>query len=51
LQQRPDEGQVRVVKNGGENNLHLIPAKTPFEYVISGAVKFYGEGDQAGRRI
>jgi len=38
--------QVQVVKNGGENNLHTHTGEDAFWYVISGAVKFYGEGDQ-----
>jgi mannose-6-phosphate isomerase-like protein (cupin superfamily) len=37
--------QVQVVKNGGENNLHTHTGDDAFWYVISGAVKFYGEGD------
>lgn len=37
--------QVQVVKNGGENNLHTHTGEDAFWYVISGAVKFYGEGD------
>ena len=38
--------QVQVVKSGGENNLHTHTGEDAFWYVISGAVKFYGEGDQ-----
>jgi mannose-6-phosphate isomerase-like protein (cupin superfamily) len=38
--------QVQVVKEGGENNLHSHTGDDAFWYVISGAVKFYGEGDQ-----
>ncbi len=38
--------QVQVVKNGGENNLHTHTGEDAFWYVISGAVKFYGEGDK-----
>ena len=37
--------QVQVVKNGGENNLHTHTGEDAFWYVITGAVKFYGEGD------
>jgi mannose-6-phosphate isomerase-like protein (cupin superfamily) len=37
--------QVQVVKNGGENNLHTHTGEDAFWYVISGVVKFYGEGD------
>lgn len=37
--------QVQVVKSGGENNLHTHTGEDAFWYVISGAVKFYGEGD------
>jgi mannose-6-phosphate isomerase-like protein (cupin superfamily) len=38
--------QVQVVKDGGENNLHSHTGDDAFWYVISGAVKFYGEGDE-----
>lgn len=38
--------QVQIVKNGGENNLHTHTGEDAFWYVISGAVKFYGEGDK-----
>lgn len=38
--------QVQVVKEGGENNLHTHTGDDAFWYVISGAVKFYGEGDK-----
>ena len=38
--------QVQVVKNSGENNLHTHTGEDAFWYVISGAVKFYGEGDK-----
>jgi mannose-6-phosphate isomerase-like protein (cupin superfamily) len=38
--------QVQVVKSGGENNLHTHTGEDAFWYVISGAVKFYGEGDK-----
>ena len=38
--------QVQVVKNGGENNLHTHTGEDAFWYVVSGAVKFYGEGDK-----
>ncbi|HEX7227871.1 MAG TPA: cupin domain-containing protein [Candidatus Binatia bacterium] len=38
--------QVQVVKNGGENNLHSHTGDDAFWYVMSGAVKFYGEGDE-----
>jgi len=38
--------QVQVVKNGGENNLHTHTGEDAFWYVISGAIKFYGEGDK-----
>jgi mannose-6-phosphate isomerase-like protein (cupin superfamily) len=37
---------VQVVKDGGENNLHTHTGDDAFWYVISGAVKFYGEGDK-----
>ena len=38
--------QVQVVKEGGENNLHTHTGDDAFWYVLSGAVKFYGEGDK-----
>jgi mannose-6-phosphate isomerase-like protein (cupin superfamily) len=38
--------QVQVVKDGGENNLHTHTGDDAFWYVISGTVKFYGEGDK-----
>jgi mannose-6-phosphate isomerase-like protein (cupin superfamily) len=38
--------QVQMVKSGGENNLHTHTGEDAFWYVISGAVKFYGEGDK-----
>ena len=38
--------QVQVVKDGGENNLHTHTGEDAFWYVLSGAVKFYGEGDK-----
>ena len=38
--------QVQVVKDGGENNLHSHTGDDAFWYVMSGAVKFYGEGDE-----
>jgi mannose-6-phosphate isomerase-like protein (cupin superfamily) len=38
--------QVQVVKDGGENNLHIHTGDDAFWYVITGAVKFYGEGDK-----
>jgi len=38
--------QVQVVKSGGENNLHTHTGEDAFWYVISGAVRFYGEGDK-----
>src|SRR5438270_866880 len=37
---------VQVVKDGGENNLHSHTGDDAFWYVLSGAVKFYGEGDK-----
>jgi len=37
---------VQVVKDGGENNLHSHTGDDAFWYVISGAVKFYGEDDK-----
>jgi mannose-6-phosphate isomerase-like protein (cupin superfamily) len=37
---------VQVVKDGGENNLHTHTGDDAFWYVLSGAVKFYGEGDK-----
>ena len=38
--------QMQVVKNGGENNLHTHTGEDAFWYVITGAVKFYSEGDK-----
>ena len=38
--------QKQVVKSGGENNLHTHTGEDAFWYVISGAVRFYGEGDK-----
>jgi mannose-6-phosphate isomerase-like protein (cupin superfamily) len=38
--------QVQVVKVGGENNLHSHTGDDAFCFVLSGAVKFYGEGDE-----
>ena len=38
--------QVQIVKNGGENNLHTHTGDDAFWYVISGSVRFYGEGDK-----
>jgi mannose-6-phosphate isomerase-like protein (cupin superfamily) len=37
---------VQVVKDGGENNLHSHTGDDAFWYVLSGTVKFYGEGDE-----
>jgi len=37
---------VQVVKDGGENNLPTHTGDDAFWYVMSGAVKFYGEGDK-----
>jgi len=37
---------VQVVKHGGENNLHTHTGEDAFWLVLSGAVKFYGEGDK-----
>lgn len=39
-------GLVQVVKEGGENNLHAHTGDDAFWMVLSGAVKFYGEGDK-----
>jgi mannose-6-phosphate isomerase-like protein (cupin superfamily) len=36
---------AQVVKSGGENNLHTHTGEDAFWLVLSGAVKFYGEGD------
>ena len=38
--------QVQIVKDGGENNLHTHTGDDAFWFVMSGAVKFYGEGDK-----
>ena len=37
---------VQEVREGGENNLHTHTGEDAFWYVIKGAVKFYGEGDE-----
>jgi mannose-6-phosphate isomerase-like protein (cupin superfamily) len=37
---------VQVVKSGGENNLHSHTGEDAFWMVLSGAVKFYAEGDK-----
>ena len=37
---------MQVVKSGGENNLHSHTGEDAFWMVLSGAVKFYGEGDK-----
>lgn len=37
---------VQVVKSGGENNLHTHTGEDAFWFVLSGAVRFYGEGDK-----
>src|SRR5207247_10847031 len=37
---------VQVVKNGGENNLHSHTGDDAFWYVLSGALKFYSDGDK-----
>ena len=39
-------GLVQVVKKGGENNLHTHTGDDAFWLVLSGAVRFYGEGDK-----
>lgn len=39
-------GLVQVVKKGGENNLHAHTGDDAFWLVLSGMVKFYGEGDK-----
>lgn len=40
------KGLIQVVKRGGENNLHAHTGDDAFWLVLSGAVKFYGEGDK-----
>ena len=37
---------VQVLKEGGENNMHAHNAHNGFWFVLSGKVKFYGEGDK-----
>jgi len=37
---------AQVVKTGGENNLHTHTGEDAFWLVLSGVVKFYGEGDK-----
>jgi mannose-6-phosphate isomerase-like protein (cupin superfamily) len=39
-------GLVQIVKKGGENNLHAHTGDDAFWLVLSGAVRFYGEGDK-----
>ena len=39
-------GAIRVLKEGGETNLHAHPANEGFWLVLSGRVRFYGEGDE-----
>jgi mannose-6-phosphate isomerase-like protein (cupin superfamily) len=36
---------MQVLCEGGENNLHTHPQSDGFWFVISGRVRFYGEGD------
>ncbi len=38
--------KIQVLKSGGENNLHAHNAQDGFWFVLSGKVKFYGEGDK-----
>ena len=38
-------GNVHVVREGGENNLHAHPNSDGFWMVLSGRVRFYAEGD------
>lgn len=37
---------VQVLREGGENNLHAHNAQNGFWFVLSGKVRFYGEGDK-----
>ncbi len=37
--------QVQIVGSGGENNLHSHAHQDGFWFVLSGRVRFYGEGD------
>jgi mannose-6-phosphate isomerase-like protein (cupin superfamily) len=37
---------VQVLKEGGENNMHAHNAQNGFWFVLSGRVRFYGEGDK-----
>jgi mannose-6-phosphate isomerase-like protein (cupin superfamily) len=37
---------VQEVREGGENNLHTHTGEDAFWFVMKGAVKFYGEGDE-----
>ncbi len=39
-------GHIQIIKKGGENNLHTHTGEDAFWLVLSGAVKFYGEGDR-----
>lgn len=38
--------KIQVLKSGGENNLHAHNAQDGFWFVLSGRVRFYGEGDK-----
>ena len=37
---------VKVIREGGENNLHSHTALDGFWFVLSGRARFYGEGDK-----
>jgi mannose-6-phosphate isomerase-like protein (cupin superfamily) len=37
---------VQVLKEGGENNMHAHNAQNGFWFVLSGRVRFYGEGEK-----
>jgi mannose-6-phosphate isomerase-like protein (cupin superfamily) len=39
-------GNVQVLREGGENNLHAHPNSDGFWLVLSGRVRFYAEGDR-----
>lgn len=38
-------GEIQVIKDGGETNLHSHPATDGFWMVLGGKARFYGEGD------
>jgi quercetin dioxygenase-like cupin family protein len=39
-------GEVQIVKEGGENNMHSHPTTDGFWWVVRGAANFYDENDE-----